>query len=106
MEDLIFKALGTLSIPGVIGLVAYLCYKAGLFNALASYVRKDTQDERLDGLFEFKNTAENNHFTDLDSLLEWRKITEAWRLKTDERLNQIAEDVAYLRGKVGNGYRQ
>lgn len=106
MEEEIIKYvefLAKLTVPGVIGMVFVLIYKAGILHAVASYFKKSDSTIAKD-FYAFKELAEGNHYTDLDSLLEWRKITEQWRSDTDKRLNQIAQDVAYLRGKIGNGH--
>lgn len=96
MEELFFKALSTLSWPGAVALVAYLLYKA-----LPYFV--DLKDSRVNDLVTFKNTAENNHFTDLDRLL--KSDEEQWKVINGMRddLIQQGRDIAYIKGKIGNG---
>lgn len=94
-----------LSIPGVVGLVAVLLWKGGIIDALSTWIRKSPESAIAREFRDFKATAEGNHYTDLESLVEWRRQLDVWKASVDHRLTQMGEDVAYLRGKMGNGHK-
>ena len=106
MEDLVFKVLGTLSIPGVVGLIAYLLYKSGVFTAIADKIKGKTDNSKIAGLEKFQFEAENNHFTDLDRLLKdneklWTSI-EAVR----EQGAENSKNIAYILGRLNGSNKE
>ena len=101
METLEFQQIIDLipqmTIPVAFVISMFFLYKAGLLEALTSWITRQPNNSRIDKLEAFRSNAETNHFCDLESL-------KGWRIATDERMNKLAEEVAYIKGKIGNGY--
>lgn len=81
-----------------------------LWSALASRIRTHTDNAKITSLEQFRHTAETNHFTDLDHLLESEKThsrahAELWNAVEGIRKEQTQQgkDIAYIKGKIGNG---
>ena len=92
----IINLIPQLTGPASIVLVCFFLYKAGILGALTSWVTRQPNNGRIDELEAFRSSAETNHFCDLENLKEWR-------IATDIRINKLAEDMAWIRGKIGNG---
>ena len=87
--DLIPQLTGSAAIV----FVTYFFYKAGILGALTSWITRQPNNIRIDRLEAFRSNAETNHFCDLESLKEWK-------IATDERMNKLAEDIAFIKGKI------
>ncbi|QGH73118.1 MAG: UPF0767 family protein [Podoviridae sp. ctviO18] len=77
-------------------LVFSILGKYGIIDALASWIKKSPDSKVSKDFYAFKELAEGNHYTDLEDLKEWR-------IATDSRINKLAEDVAFIKGKL-NGH--
>ena len=96
MPEEIYQALNILkevSYPAAGAIVFYFLFKSGVLSSLASRVRKSVPHERIEKLEQFQDIMEGNHNTDLKELL-------SWKVRVDTRLDKLAEDVGYLRGRV------
>ena len=86
-----------LTIPAAVVLCFYFLYKGGILDALTSWLKRQPNNNRIDNLENFKETVETNHFHDLDELKERMN-------KVENRIDKLSEDIAYIKGKIGNGY--
>jgi hypothetical protein len=99
--------LAQVSIPGSVALIFYFLWRARVLEVIAlkiqgnknsienkyNQVNVSTNHDRLQRLEDFKFEAENNHWHEIDDI-------QAWRVVIDARLNKMAEDLAFIRGKL------
>lgn len=70
---------------------------------LLAKVKQTTDNHKIQKLETFQVTAETNHFTDITKLLEREEAHERTHQQMWEKINKISNDVAYIRGRIGNG---
>ena len=92
-EAEIIKAL---LISSPFALIAFILWKSGVLGALASRLKKNGGDERINQLEQWKELAETNHFHDLDELKdEVREIS--------KQINDIDKRLAVVEARQSNG---
>lgn len=109
MDQLIpyVSILAQVSIPGSIAIVFYFLWRSKVLEVIALKIqgKKDASDndynqvnvstngKRLQKLEEFQLNAETNHWHEIADIQEWRKIV-------DQRITKMAEDIAFIRGRL------
>ena len=86
--------------PGVSFFFAFVLWRSGILSALASRVMRNgssSHARRIDELESFKHVQESNHNTDIEEL-------KAWRVRTDTKMDKMAEDIGYLRGRINSNH--
>lgn len=68
--------------------------------ALASWIQKNPESQIKKDFYAFKEMAEENHYHDIENLKQGQK--DIWKTITnlEVRVNKIAEDIAFIRGKL------
>ena len=89
---------GYITWPVTTIVVFWLCATSGILGGVSALMRGITDNMRIKDLETFRETAENNHWHDIEDLKDRMA-------KVEDKVDRIAEDVAYLRGKAGNGYK-
>lgn len=73
-----------------------------IWASLAGMIKQKTDNTAIQHLQEFQHTAETNHFTDLDHLIEQDKRHTAEIEDIRRILSKHGNDIAYIRGRLEN----
>lgn len=76
-------------------IIFWLSAKAGILGGITSLMKGITDNMRITKLENFREEAETNHFHDLENMQDRMS-------KVEDKLDRVAEDVAYIKGKINN----
>ena len=110
METLEFQQIIDLipqmTIPVAFVISMFFLYKAGLLEALTSWIKKNPESQLRKDFYNFRADAETNHWHDIDDLKKaqdkiWETVSQI-----QKDISKNTADIANIHGLMNNGHHK